>query len=300
MISVIVPIHNCALNIQETLLNLSSQNHNEEMEVIVVDNNSTDGSDELVKQVKGISLVYQKEIQNAAATRNKGIEVSSGEIIAFIDGDCIPKGDWLEKAVNVIRSNGADRVGGRIEVSSISPESSTSELLDALYFYNQENTVNCLQSCMSGNFIVKREVFDRIGLFNHDYFEMEDIEFGLRAAKANISIVYAKDCIVFHPPRKNAQEMWHKSKRNGKGTFILCQKHSQWAGRFGWKHPFRCIKIMLTPRSPYWGILPFAPQDIPRLTRINIYLGAWIIINIGEAYGYFEAWIKYIIFKKFC
>jgi glycosyltransferase involved in cell wall biosynthesis len=300
IVSVIVPIYNCALNIQETLLILNSQDYDGEIEIIVVDNNSTDGSDEIVKQVEGIRLVYEREIQNAAATRNKGIEVATGEIVAFIDGDCIPKHDWLQQAVDAISHTGADRVGGKIEVGPITPENSIYELLDALFCFNQENTVKNLCSCMTGNFIVKRKVFDQIGVFNQDYFEMEDIEFGLRAAKANISIVYAKDCIVTHPPRKNIQEMWQKSKRNGKGTFTLCQKNPQWSGKFGWKHPLRCIKIMLTPRTPYWRILPFARRDISLPRRINIYLGSWMIINIGEAHGYFEAWIKFIMQKQFC
>ena len=298
-VSVVIPVHNCASTLGEILTKLKQQDYAEEIEIIVVDNNSKDNSDKVAQKFSNIIIIYQKDIQNAATTRNKGIEAATGEIIAFIDGDCIPEKDWIKQAVSNIINVGVDRVGGKIGVKPLSPDSSIYSLLDALFCFNQESTVNHLHSCMTGNLIVHRKVFEQIGVFNPDYFEMEDIEFGLRAASANISVAYAENCIVWHQPRMTLGEIWKKSKRNGKGTFTICQKNYQWAGKYGWKHPFRCIKIVLTPRSPHWNILQFDSKDLSFLKKFKIYLGSWIIINIGEAYGYFEAWIKFILQKKF-
>ncbi len=298
-VSVIIPVHNCATNLEETLTILSQQDYKGEIEIIVVDNNSKDSSDQIAKKFSNVILTYQTDIQSAAATRNKGIALAKGDIIAFIDGDCIPEPDWLRQGIQCMENTGSDRVGGKIIIRPLFPYSSIYSLIEALFCYNQECAIKEVGACMTPNLIIKRQVFDRIGLFNQDYFEMEDMEFGLRAAKVNISVAYAENCIVWHPPRVTFAEMWKKSRRNGKGTFILCQNNPKWAGNFGWKHPLRCIKIILTPRSPYWKILSFDPKLIPWLKKIKIYLFAWIIINIGEAYGYFEAWIKFIIQNKF-
>lgn len=298
-VSIIVPVYNCAHTLEETLTLLKEQDYKGKIEIIVIDNNSKDDSNKIAQKIPNIIIGYQKNIQNAAATRNKGIEIARGEIIAFIDGDCIPAKDWIKQAVNTIENTGVDRIGGKIGVKPLSRQSSIYSLLDALFCFNQECVVNQMQSCMTGNLIVKRKVFDQIGIFNQDYFEMEDIEFGLRAANANISVAYSKDCIVWHQPRNTLQEIWEKSKRNGKGTFTICQKNSQWSGKYGWKHPLRCIKIIGTSRIPYWNILPFEAKEISGLMRFKIFLGSWIIINIGEAYGYFETWIKFTFQNKY-
>ena len=123
---------------------------------------------------------------------------------------------------------------------------------------------------MTCNFITKREVLDKIGIFDRNLFEFEDIDLGKRAAKANFSIYYGENCIVYHPPRTNRQEMWIKAKRNGKGAFMLCKKNLTWAGKWGWKHPFRTIKTLITPKKLYWNHLTFDSKEIPWKTKIKI------------------------------
>lgn len=296
-VSIIVPVYNCAATLEETLLSLKEQNYQGKTEIIVVDNNSNDNSDRIAKKITDIKVVYERNIQNAAATRNKGIQVSQGEVIAFIDSDCIAEKDWLEKAIKIMVTDKVDRIGGNIGVKPISSESSVPALLDALYSFSQKTVVQKYQSAMTGNFITKKEVFDRIGGFNNDYFEFEDIELGIRAAKANLSISYGEDCLVWHPPRRTAREMWKKAKRNGKGAFIHCQKNPQWSGKWGWKHPLRAIKTLITPKKLYWESLPFDSKTISWIKKLKLYFYLWSLMNLGEAVGYFETWLKSLITK---
>lgn len=291
-VSIVIPVHNCLANLEQTLLALKCQDYQGETEIIVVDNNSNDGSDEIAKQIPDIIVVYEKEIQNAAATRNRGIATAKGSIIAFLDGDCIPEKDWIKQAVNAIKQTGTYRIGGKIGVKPISPDSPVPALLDTLYSFNQEKLVNVHQAAMTRNLIVTREVFEKIGVFDNDFFEMEDIELGLRATKANIPINYVPECLVWHSPIMTSSEIFKKAKRNGKGTFILCNKNPQWSGRWGWKHPLRAIKTLITPRRLYWDTLPFDAQEITWNKKVKIYLGLWFLMNLGEAVGYFETWLN--------
>lgn len=297
-VSVVIPVHNCAATLEQTLTMLKQQDYQGETEIIAVDNNSKDGSDKIAQQMSNVILVYQTAIQNAAATRNKGIETATGEIIAFLDGDCIPEKDWIRQAVNIIEQTGVSRIGGRIGVKPISPESPVPALLDTLCCFNQEGAVKNCQSSMTANLIVKREVFDKVGNFNEDYFEMEDIEFGLRATNANFTVSYGKNCLVWHPPRMTVKEMFIKAKRNGKGTFILCNKNPKWSGKWGWKHSLRGLKTLLKPKQLYWDTLPFNPQKISLIKKIQIYFSLLLIMNLGEAVGYWETWFKTLFQKE--
>ncbi len=296
-ISIIIPVYNCADSLKETLLSLKNQDYQGEKEIIVVDNNSTDGSDKIAQQIPNIIVLYERNIQNAAATRNRGIIQATGDIIAFIDSDCIAEKNWISQAVQIMQKKQVDRIGGKVIMKPIYPTSSVSSLLDCLYSYCQTIVVNNHQSAMTCNFITKREVLDKIGIFDHNLFEFEDIDLGKRAAKANFSIYYGENCIVYHAPRATRQEMWLKAKRNGKGAFMLCKKNLQWSGKWGWKHPFRAIKTLITPKKLYWNHLTFDADKISWKRKTLIYLHLWMLMNLGEALGYFESWLKSFVIK---
>ena len=102
-ISIITPIYNCSSNISNLVLALQSQDIDRTTEIIIVDNNSTDRSFEIAQnfaRIPNITVVNQSQSQSVAATRNKGIKLANGEILAFIDGDCIP---GLVRVFNVCR-----------------------------------------------------------------------------------------------------------------------------------------------------------------------------------------------------
>lgn len=297
-ISIITPIYNCSSNISNLVLALQSQDIDRTTEIIIVDNNSTDRSFEIAQnfaRIPNITVVNQSQSQSVAATRNKGIKLANGEILAFIDGDCIPELDWLSQGIQCMQDNKVERVGGRINIRPLSAKGSIYSLIEALFCYDQESAVNGVGACITPNLFVKRDVFDKVGVFNETFPEasVEDMEFGMRATRLGITLAYADKAIVWHPPRQTFQELWYKSARNGKGTFILCQQNPKWTGEYGWKHPLRCIKIVIALRKPNWKLLSFLYQQISLTTRIKIYLMSWIVINIGEAYGYLRTWIEH-------
>ena len=89
-VSVITPMYNCEKFISETIESVLNQTYTN-WEMIIIDDCSTDKSKQIAKQYierdKRIRLIELKENSGAAVARNKGIEVSSGRFIAFLDGD---------------------------------------------------------------------------------------------------------------------------------------------------------------------------------------------------------------------
>lgn len=92
-ISIIVPVYNVAKYIDQSLKSICEQTY-KNLEIILVDDGSTDESYECCKKWRECDsriIVFQQKNAGASAARNKGIELSTGEYIMFMDGD-----DWIE------------------------------------------------------------------------------------------------------------------------------------------------------------------------------------------------------------
>ena len=98
-ISVIVPTHNRSEALNRTLSHLAKQNFDQPWEVIVVNNRSTDDTDAVVQNQKfpvPLRLVHE-DTPGAAAARNAGVEVASGEYLLFIDNDILVEADFIQR-----------------------------------------------------------------------------------------------------------------------------------------------------------------------------------------------------------
>lgn len=104
--SVIIPIHNSSKYIEECLESVINQTY-KDIEIIIVDDASTDNSLELVKNINDnrIKIIELKENAGAANARNKGIENATGNYICFLDSDDYWVLDKLEKQVKFIEDN---------------------------------------------------------------------------------------------------------------------------------------------------------------------------------------------------
>lgn len=91
MISVVIPLYNKAQHIAETLSSVLAQSVNPH-EIIVIDDGSTDGGAQVVSQFEsaGVKLITQANL-GVSAARNRGLEVATGDYVAFIDADDL----WL-------------------------------------------------------------------------------------------------------------------------------------------------------------------------------------------------------------
>lgn len=101
-ISVIIPLYNKAAEIERTLRSVLEQSL-QPLEIIVVDDGSTDGSAAIVERVGGerVRLIRQQN-RGVSAARNKGIELSRGEYVAFLDGDDRWQPDYLKSLTDFI------------------------------------------------------------------------------------------------------------------------------------------------------------------------------------------------------
>src|SRR5262245_4502278 len=108
LVSVVIPAHNAAATIGETLLSVRSQTHRM-LEILVIDDGSTDGTADIARDHAAldsrIRLVRQKN-GGVAAARNRGIEEAAADLVAFVDADDLWAPDKIEKQIAVLRKEG--------------------------------------------------------------------------------------------------------------------------------------------------------------------------------------------------
>lgn len=185
-VSVIIPTHNRAHVIRRALHSVLHQTY-ENLEVIVVDDASTDNTAEIIHSIddKRIIFLRQETCKGAAVARNVGIHQASGEYIAFQDSDDEWLNQKLEKQMAVMLQT-SDAVGvvysGFLRFEDKSAKYSPSEQV-------KPKSGSILRPLLSGNFVttqavlIRRECLLRCGLFDEQLPRLQDWELFLRLAK---------------------------------------------------------------------------------------------------------------------
>ena len=105
-VSVIIPMYNSSKYILECLNSVLKQTY-KNLEIIIIDDKSTDNSVDIVKKINDerIVLIEQDKNVGAASTRNEGIKKATGDFICFLDSDDYWKFDKIEKQIDYIKKN---------------------------------------------------------------------------------------------------------------------------------------------------------------------------------------------------
>jgi glycosyltransferase involved in cell wall biosynthesis len=193
-ISVVVPFYNEKRYIGDCIEALLAQDYPEaQYEIILVDNNSSDGSREIVQKHERIKLLSENR-QGDFAARNRGLEEAGGGIIAFTDSNCAPSKDWLQKIETAMLPPDVGIVLGSLQFATDRP------ILSMLADYESEKTsyifstkTKELYVGYTSNLAIRRSLFDRLGAFAPVY-RNSDIVFVRRAVDE-----YSCDVIRYVP-----------------------------------------------------------------------------------------------------
>jgi glycosyltransferase involved in cell wall biosynthesis len=278
-ITVIVPVFNAKDCLLECLRALQNQTYPQQLtEILWIDNKSTDGSKEMLEGL-GQIVVQEIERQGSYAARNKGIAASESEVVAFTDADCIPSAQWIEEGIKALIEQEADLVSGNVRFLLSTPPTGA-ELWDAVT--NMQIAENIAQRGVSktANLLVRREVFEKIGLFPADMQSGGDVLWTGRATEAGCKLIYHAPAEVAHPARR----LWPligKQYRVGKGRALLYKAEKMPLGKRIWR-------VVL-------GLVPIRIRSVKRLLEqkgynvtlqqvINTWSAAWLA-RIATAVG---------------
>ena len=220
-ISAVIATYERAFLLEGTLRALAAQKVPEslEWEIVVVDNNSQDGTANIVNTFSKTSTIpvgYALEPrQGLSNARNRGIQEARGAIIAFIDDDVLPAPDWIVQVGATIDRWDAHGIGGRILPRWDAPPplwlTRSQHFMDRLAIMDVDES-RVLSFPMKGrpqvwgaNMAFRREVFDKVGGFDQAHgmvgtklFRGEEVELVNRALKHGLRIVYDPAVMVLH------------------------------------------------------------------------------------------------------
>ena len=210
-VSVVIPTFNRKQSLVRCLANMPR-----DVEVVVVDDGSTDGTAEAVKEIGHPHLVYVRRANGGpASARNTGIELASGDYVAFTDDDCLPIAPWPWPLVERLEQEGPQcaGVGGRVR-----------PLKDGVIsrYYTFHRILEPPDSCsylVTANCVYWREVLLSVGGFDsrirHPGGEDPCLSFDVR--RLGYTLVFEPDAVVMHDYRESFSDFWKTFYRYGRG-----------------------------------------------------------------------------------
>lgn len=211
---VIIPHYNDVARLERCLDSLR-QNDCTGVEIVVVDNGSTQSLDGVRQAFPEVRFLVEPE-KGAAAARNRGVAETSAPLLFFIDADCVAAPDWLATAHKVAPL--ADLIGGRVDVfDETPPPRSGAEGFETVFAFNFRNYIEVKGFTGAGNLITNRAVFDDVGGFRNGV--SEDLEWSKRAVAMGYRLIYRDELVVSHPSRSDWAALKHKWRRMTKELF---------------------------------------------------------------------------------
>ncbi len=238
-ISVVVPVRNEGKHIRRTLQCLLNQNFAaDEFEIIVVDGMSEDNTvDEVLALAQDYPMLslYENPKKLSSAARNVGIQAATGQYVIIVDGHCaIHNRTYLSKVVENFIISGADTLGRPQPLRTLNPTAFQKAVGAARHSWlghNPDSANFCDQPqwVEPTNVAVayRREVFEKIGLFDESFDACEDVDFNTRASQAGLTCYFTPEIQVEYEPRATWKGLLYQMSRYGTGRYRLSRKHKE-------------------------------------------------------------------------
>ena len=278
-VSIIVPAYNESDYIEACLTSLLSIDYpKERLEIIVVDNGS---SDDTVEKARSFPVkVVEKTSGKVGSVRNYGVGQSSGEVIAFIDSDCVANKDWLKASLIKLSSDTVGAVGGACMLRENPNWVESAWIINS---FPREGVANILAG---SSMIMSRETFLSAGKFDEKINAGEDTKLSEAIKDLGLSLEWISEAAVIHLgyPRTvlsfSKREFWQASSFLQSNTGFLKDKTFVLITVY-------LISLLIFPFSLFMsGVLPVVLVGflllIPllfSLKRIYRYKVRWLVVG---------------------
>lgn len=239
LVSVIVAVYNRAREIGQCLESLLSLDYpSSKFEIIVVDDGSSDDTRHVVSGYD-VKLITLPENLGQSAARNRGVEVACGEIVAFVDSDCIAHPGWLKDLVPYFLDSRNVLVGGY--VASYYRES----LLDR--YEEVKSPLNMGEETVVGvgaesdfyvptcNMLVRKDRYVQVGGLDEQMRVGEDVDLCWRLKEHGHRLVYVPRGVVRHKHRNHLLEGFKRRFQYGESEPMLYLTHGSIAKHYPWQ-----------------------------------------------------------------
>lgn len=252
-ITVVIPTLNRATKLPETLRCILNQTvPADQYRVIVVNNRSTDNTEEVIRGIAAkhpsVTYAYQDK-PGAGATRNEGIRLATTPLVLFVDDDCQAAPNLIEEHLKAHATHEGSVLGHIDTAWATTTDPFTRYLHDS----QDQNTFQYLdpadvsyQFFYTGHVSCRREALLRVGGFDEGFtvYGVEDVDLGYRLWVHGEKMIYRKSAVVTHDYHPTYEEFLRKRRNNGRSLAYFLAKfpHLKVEFHFG-KHPLLAIGL---------------------------------------------------------
>jgi glycosyltransferase involved in cell wall biosynthesis len=209
LISVVIPVFNREKYLTGAIKSVLAQEY-PRLEIIIVDDGSTDQSATIAKSFQEVRYFFQKN-GGPAAARNKGIMEAKGDVLAFIDSDDLWTSDKIAVQLQKMKEDPSlQMILGRIQYFRETHQQGEGET-DMEWLQDPIVAVNF------GNALIKRPAFEKVGLLDISLTFGEDMDWFLRAREKEIPTFFQKEVTLLY--RKHEENMCNDIKKMN--SFLL-------------------------------------------------------------------------------
>jgi glycosyltransferase involved in cell wall biosynthesis len=214
-VSVIIPTINSESDVRILCDSVRKLRLDKKAEFIFVDSCSKDDTVSILKEFEFPKVIALDEIVSKGKARNIGIQNSTGDVIVNVDADVEFMEGWYEELLKLMMF--ADIAAGY----TINPFDNRPLPRVSIYVGGQDITYPCC------NIAYKREVFDKVGLFDETQGQAEDIELNYRCVLVGYSIIYDPKMVLIHRQRSTRTGYWKQAFWNGEARYELNRAHHE-------------------------------------------------------------------------
>jgi GT2 family glycosyltransferase len=310
-ISVVIPSLNGAAGIDRCLRALALQPNRSRMEIIVVDDGSSDDT-AAVARAHGVTVIRHPRNLGVATARNTGVNAATADIIAFLDDDCEPEPGWAEHLLNGYAEDVAG-VGGTVvpktprgylagylarnnPLSPLELDLARSNSIPYRFFLYQRRQWSEKRSTgnrdvyafVGANMSFRRKIIFEIGQFDDRfYFGAEELDLCLRArGPMSGRLAFVPESRVVHHFEPELRDTLRRSRAYGIGTARLYRK---WPSLPPTIFPGPLLVLMLLAASPWVPLLAIVAVLMPHVLYPR---GLRYVIRHRQPAAIFDAYVQ--------
>jgi mycofactocin glycosyltransferase len=230
-VTVIIPTRDRKEELVECLESVSNQDYPpDKMEVIVIDDGSRDGTDRLAHSAL-FQIIRNRQSRGPSYCRNLGVKMAKGEVVAFLDDDCVAGRSWLKDLVPCFQWDKTGAVGGYVDgysdltlLDRYEKVFSPLNLGRHILFGKDDSSNFYLPGC---SLLVRKAVYSEIGGVGETLHLGEDVDFCWRMRASGRYAFYVPAGAVKHKHRNRLATMSKRRADYGTSEAVLARLHPE-------------------------------------------------------------------------
>jgi len=305
-VSVVIAARDAEATLPALLAACAAQDHPGPLEVVVVDDGSTDDTARVAREA-GVRVV-QQENRGPAAARNRGWREARAPVVLFTDSDCVPRSDWARRLAGGLDDDHAVSCGS---YGIANPGNLLAETVHAEILWRHSRLPDDVEFAGSYNLGVRREALEAVGGFDEAYPvpSGEDNDLSYRLRDAGHRIRFVRDAVVAHHHPVSLRRYLREQARHGAWRMVLYARHPGRARGDGYAGPLdfaapplAVLSVAAAAVAPFWygaaivALLAFVAvamiHDVIALqvSRHSGHSGSMALAAFGTLRAYARGW----------